>query len=116
MRTVPMTASSLWIELHTWRKFDRPRVFGRLNGLTDCRAVAYIDVRIKRLVLGYMGDVKGLGDGVSEPRIHHGPGYRADFTRRGERIVRLLCDGVKKWQNVDIAHVKRLAKKIRNDG
>lgn len=86
-----------------------------LNGLKDYRAVAYIDVRIKRLALGNMGDVKGLGDGVSELRIHHGPGYRIYFMRRGERIVLLLCGGVKKRQNVDIAHAKRLAKEIRND-
>ena len=86
-----------------------------LNGLKDYRTVAYIDVRIKRLALGNMGDVKDLGDGVSELRIHHGPGYRVCFTRHGKRIVLLLCGGAKKRQNVDIAHAKRLAREICND-
>ena len=87
-----------------------------LNGLRDLRAAASIDVRIKRLALGNTGDVKGLGDGVGELRIHHGPGYRVYFTRQGERIVLLPWGGAKKSRNADIAHAKRPAREIRNDG
>lgn len=65
--------------------------------------------------MGQMGDVKNLGDRVSELRIHYGPGYRVYFTRRGESIILLLCGGVKKAQNTDIAHARRLEREIGND-
>ena len=86
-----------------------------LNGLKDPRTVARIDVRIRRLAMGNMGDVKGLGGGVSELRIHHGPGYRVYFTRRGDGVVLLLCGGEKKGQGDDIARARRLAGEIVND-
>ena len=66
--------------------------------------------------MGHTGDVKSLGDHVSELRIHYGPGYRLYFTRRGDSIVVLLCGGVKKRQAADIAEAKRLEKEIENDG
>ena len=59
----------------------------RLKGLKDDRAVSYIDVRIKRLALCNLGDVKGHGDGVCELRIHHGPVCWVYFMQRGERII-----------------------------
>ena len=90
--------------------------FGRWHGgLKDARAVTIIDARIRRLSVGHMGDVRSVGDGVSELRIHYGPGYRLYFTRRGESIVLLLCGGVKKRQDADIAEAKRLKKEIEND-
>jgi len=91
-------------------------VFGEwLDGLKDIRAIARIEVRLRRLSLGHLGDVKSLGDGVSELRIDYGPGYRLYFTRRGERVVILLCGGDKKRQSDDIARAKQLAKEA-DDG
>ncbi|WP_375571234.1 type II toxin-antitoxin system RelE/ParE family toxin [Seohaeicola saemankumensis] len=86
-----------------------------IDGLKDMRAIARIEVRLRRLSLGHLGDAKSLGDGVSEMRIDYGPGYRLYFTRRGERIVILLCGGDKKRQSDDIARAKQLAKEA-NDG
>lgn len=79
---------------------------GWLDGLKDLRAIARNEVRLRRLSLGHLGDVKSLGDGVSELRNDYGPGYRLYFTRRGERIVILLCGGDKKRQGDDIARAK----------
>ena len=59
------------------------RFIAWLNALRDARAVAKIATRIKRLATGNFGDVASVGDGVSELRIHYGPGYRAYFVRRG---------------------------------
>lgn len=86
-----------------------------MDGLKDLRAIARIEVRLRRLSLGHLGDAKSLGDGVSEMRIDYGPGYRLYFTRRGERIVILLCGGDKKRQSDDIARAKQLAKEA-DDG
>ena len=86
-----------------------------MDGLRDIRAVARIEVRLRRLSLGHFGDVKSLGDGVSEMRIDYGPGYRLYFTRRGDRIVVLLCGGIKKRQSDDIARAKQLVKEIDDD-
>ena len=86
-----------------------------IDGLKDMRAIARIEVRLRRLSLGHLGDAKSLGDGVSEMRIDYGPGYRLYFTRRGERIVILLCGGDKKRQSGDIARAKQMAKEA-DDG
>lgn len=86
-----------------------------IDGLKDMRAVARIEARLRRLSLGHLGDAKSLGDGVSEMRIDYGPGYRLYFTRRGDRIVILLCGGDKKRQSDDIARAKQLAKEA-DDG
>ena len=76
--------------------------------LRDERARVRIDVRIKRLALGNAGDVKSVGEGVSELRIDYGPGYRVYFTRRGEDIVLLLCGGDKRTQDRDIREAQSL--------
>jgi len=79
-----------------------------LNGLTDERAAARIAQRIVRLQAGLMGDVKPVGDGVSELRIDHGPGYRIYFVQRGRVLIILLCGGDKKTQTRDIKRAKSL--------
>jgi putative addiction module killer protein len=81
-----------------------------LRGLKDRTATAIVARRIRRIAMGNLGDVKSLGDGISEVRIHHGPGYRVYFTRRGDTVIVLLCGGDKGSQSRDIDLAKALAK------
>jgi putative addiction module killer protein len=66
--------------------------------------------RIQRLVEGNAGDVAPVGDGVSEMRIHFGPGYRVYYVNRGGELILLLCGGDKSSQARDIQAAKRLAR------
>ena len=79
-------------------------------GLRDRRAVQAIAGRIARVQRGALGDAQAVGEGVSEMRIHYGPGYRLYFVRRGEALVILVCGGDKSTQARDIARAKTLAK------
>lgn len=81
--------------------------------LKDQRAKAAIAARIFRLANGLPGDVSPVGQGVSELRIHYGPGYRVYFQQRGMEIVILLCGGDKSSQARDIETAKRLASEWR---
>ena len=67
-------------------------------------------MRLRRLRDGILGDVKPVGEGVSELRIDYGPGYRAYLVRRGSALIILLCGGDKGTQAGDIARAKKLAK------
>ncbi|BAV65773.1 addiction module antitoxin RelB [Sphingobium cloacae] len=82
------------------------------DGLRDRKAKSKIAGRIARFELGLMGDVKSVGDGVSEARIDFGPGYRLYFTRRGNRLIVLLVGGDKSTQQRDIARAKDMAAQI----
>jgi putative addiction module killer protein len=73
-----------------------------LEGLRDREARARIRARLGRIRLGNLGDAKSVGQGVSELRIHHGPGYRIYFGRDGEALVLLLLGGDKSTQDADI--------------
>lgn len=83
--------------------------------LRDIRAQAHIVRRIERAQAGNLGDVKALGDGVSEMRIHHGAGYRLYLTQRGERLVILLCGGDKSGQAADIRTARAMTKELDDD-
>ncbi|WP_428406207.1 type II toxin-antitoxin system RelE/ParE family toxin [Methylocystis sp.] len=86
-----------------------------LTGLKDQRGKAKIVARIDRLALGNPGDVAPVGEGVSELRIHFGPGYRVYFVRREKTIVVLLCGGDKGSQERDIAQAKSLATELEDE-
>lgn len=77
--------------------------------LRDARAQSRILTRIDRLLEGNAGDVAPIGDGLSELRIHYGPGYRVYFANRGAALILLLIGGDKDSQQRDIETAKRLA-------
>ena len=88
-------------------------VFDRwFRKLRDHRARARIQIRIDRLALDLPGDVRPVGEGVSELRIDYGPGYRVYFVRRGEAVIVLLAGGNKASQNKDIARALLLARSL----
>ena len=93
------------IEVRRTAEFDQ-----WINDLRDHVARARIMIRIDRLALGNPGDVKPVGEGISELRIAHGPGYRVYFMQRGDVVVILLCGGDKSTQSRDIAKAKILAR------
>jgi putative addiction module killer protein len=81
-----------------------------LKALRDAQARAKIAARVRRLAFGNPGDVRPVGEGISELRIHHGPGYRVYYIQRGAVLIVLLCGGDKSTQDRDIETAKRLAK------
>jgi putative addiction module killer protein len=83
-----------------------------LAALRDGRARARIQARIRRLSLGNPGDVRPVGEGVSEMRIDYGPGYRVYFAQRGSALVILLAGGDKRTQERDIAAARHLARDL----
>ena len=84
-----------------------------LKGLRDVIAKRQINKRIARIVsTGNYGDFASVGDGVSELRVHVGPGYRVYYSRRGEEVVILLCGGDKSSQDRDIRQAKEIAAEI----
>ena len=83
-----------------------------LDELRDIRARARVQARIQRLAAGNPGDVKPVGEGVSEMRIDYGPGYRVYFTRRGNEVVVLLAGGDKSTQDTDIKTAQGLARNL----
>ncbi|WP_284264890.1 type II toxin-antitoxin system RelE/ParE family toxin [Bradyrhizobium iriomotense] len=85
-----------------------------LRKLRDAVAKSKILVRIQRLAGGNPGDVRPVGEGVSELRIHHGAGYRVYFIQRGEELIFLLCGGDKDSQDADIAKARKIASELED--
>jgi len=80
-----------------------------LRKLRDPRAKARVEMRIRRLGLGNPGDVRPIGEGLSEMRIDYGPGYRVYYVQQGAVLVILLCGGDKSTQQKDIVRAKEIA-------
>jgi putative addiction module killer protein len=83
------------------------------DALHDKQTARRIQARIDRVEDGNFGDHKSVGHGVSELRIHHGPGYRVYFTQRGPKIVILLAGGDKSSQTKDIDTAHELARQLK---
>ncbi len=77
-----------------------------LCGLRDARARAQIEVRLRRVSVGNLGDCKPVGEGVSELRVDVGAGYRVYYGKHGQALVILLCGGDKGSQQADIIRAK----------
>lgn len=91
----------------------KTEVFAKwLDGLRDMRARARILVRVERLASGNPGDVKPVGEGVSELRVDYGPGYRVYFKKQKLGIVFLLAGGDKRSQAKDIKNALDLARNL----
>ena len=80
-----------------------------MQKLKDRQAVKAIAIRMDRAMLGNLGDIKPVGQGVSEMRIFVGKGYRVYFVTRNNKLVILLCGGDKSSQQADIKQAKELA-------
>jgi putative addiction module killer protein len=95
------------IEIRTTADFDK-----WIGKLKDRKARGVILARINRLYEGLEGDIKPVGKGVSELRVHFGPGYRVYLTQRGDVLIIVLCAGSKKTQQRDIQRAQELAKDL----
>jgi putative addiction module killer protein len=83
-----------------------------LDGLRDIAARARILARVERLAAGNPGDVRPVGEGVSEMRIDYGPGYRVYYKKHRREVVILLAGGEKRNQTSDIKTALRLARNL----
>ena len=86
-----------------------------LSQLKDPKGKARIVARIRSAELGNLGDVKPVGEGISEMRIFFGPGYRVYFTQKGKLLILLLVGGDKSSQKRDVKRAKALADMLKDD-
>lgn len=95
------------IEIRTTERFT-----DWFTTLRDVQTRSRIQARIDRAQLGHLGDCRPVGEGVSEMRIHAGPGYRVYFVQRGSTLIVLLAGGDKRTQSHDIATAIELARQL----
>ena len=93
--------------IHTTEAFD-----AWFSGLKDKQAARRVQVRIDRAEDGNFGDCAPVGEGVSEMRVHYGPGYRVYFVQRGMEVVILLAGGDKSTQSGDIKTALDIARQL----
>jgi putative addiction module killer protein len=91
---------------------ETPAYAAWFAALRDRTARARIDIRIRRLSLGNSGDIRPVGEGISELRIHYGPGYRIYLKKQGDTVAILLAGGDKSSQAKDIRLAKDLARNL----
>ncbi len=84
-----------------------------LSALDDLKAKARILARLRSATLGNFGDCAAVGEGVSEMRVHVGPGYRVYFVRMGATVYVLLTGGDKSSQKRDIVRAKQMARELK---
>lgn len=102
---------SLWATIFFVFEVRETEAFSKwLRDLKDNRAKAKIAARSRRLAFGNAGDVRPVGEGISELRIDYGPGYRVYYVQRGAVLIILLCGGDKSTQETDIKRAKKLAR------
>jgi putative addiction module killer protein len=106
-RQYPIGYSLFVYQLQSTEVFDE-----WLRNLQDRRGRARILARLESVQLGNLGDVKAVGDGVRELRVHVGPGYRVYFVQRGRVLLLLLCGGDKATQARDIAKARQILREI----
>jgi len=94
-------------EVLTTDEFDR-----WLSDLADERARTKIASRVARLSFGNAGDAKPVGEGVSEMRVHYGPGYRVYYKQTNKTIIVMLCGGDKSTQKKDVRRAKKMAAEL----
>ena len=103
--------SILWTTIGEMVEVRQTEVYARwFRRLRDRQARVRIDSRIRRLSLGNPGDVRPVGEGVSEIRIDYGPGYRVYFVELGQALIILLAGGDKDSQERDIQRALALAR------
>jgi putative addiction module killer protein len=95
------------IQTETYRKWEEK--------LRDGRARKIITARLFRLADGLSGNISPVGDGISELKIHYGPGDRVYFQQRGNVLIILLCGGDKSTKDEDIQRAKDIAKELEVD-
>jgi putative addiction module killer protein len=96
-------------EIHETETFS-----GWFAALKDATARGIVAARVQRLRRNIQGDVRPVGQGISEMRIHYGPGYRVYFVQRSERLIVLLCAGSKATQRRDIARAHSLLHQLED--
>ncbi len=106
---MPLPVEQKQVDIYLDRNGDAP--YSRwINCLADLKGRAKIRERIARVRLGNIGDCEPVGEGVSELRIHYGPGYRIYFGQEESKIVVLISGGSKRTQKKDIKTAKLLWK------
>lgn len=94
--------------------FRSPEFATWISESSDSKGKARILARLRSATLGNVDDCESVGEGVSEMRIHVGPGYRVYFVRRGTTVYLLLCGGDKGSQNRDIRRARRMALELKD--
>ena len=95
------------IELEIYRTSNGKCPFDAwFEGIREIHTRAKILTRLDRMKLGNFGDCKAIGNGLSELRIHYGPGIRIYYSKIGNKIVLLICGGDKRSQAKDIKKAK----------
>ena len=96
------------------RFLHTPEFDAWLKALRDPVAKGRVIARIRSADAGNFGDCRHVGEGVSEMRIHVGPGYRLYYCRRGEAVYLLLCGGDKSSQQRDIGQAIEILRRLEN--